>query len=187
MARFSVAGALGVAAPPVAATLVLAGGWMTPGYDPFTRTISRLAEPGVPGAVSVELAIVLVGAALLGLAVALGPGSRVGRALLAVAGAGLLVRPPSVWTRPRPRRRPGTASPRPWPWSRWPARHSPLHPTDAFRSRLGQRRWECCWWDWRWCLRHSLVGERGNAASWRFRWPGFWCFPRASFALTAAA
>jgi len=86
-----VAGALGVAAPPVAATLVLAGGWMTPGYDPFTRTISRLAEPGVPGAVSVELAIVLVGAALLGLAVALGPGSRVGRALLAVAGAGLLV------------------------------------------------------------------------------------------------
>jgi hypothetical protein len=86
-----IAGALGVIAPPVAAILVLAGGWMTPGYDPLARTISRLAEPGLPAAFAVEVAISLVGVALLILAVATGPGSRVGRSLLVVAGVGLLV------------------------------------------------------------------------------------------------
>jgi hypothetical protein len=91
MARLPLAGALGVTAPPVAATLVLAGGWMTPGYDPFTRTISRLSVPGAAGGLAVEVAIVLVGGALVALAVALGPGLRVGRALLAVAAGGLLV------------------------------------------------------------------------------------------------
>ena len=65
MPTHAVARALGVAAPIVAAGLVLAGGWMTPGYDPLTRTISRLAEPGLPGALPVELAIGLVGVALL--------------------------------------------------------------------------------------------------------------------------
>mgnify|MGYP001431589800 CR=1 FL=1 len=91
MSGFRVAGALGVTAPPVAAALVLVGGLMTPGYDPFTRTISRLASPGLPGAFGVELAISFVGAALLGLAVVVRPGSQVGRALIGVAGVGLLV------------------------------------------------------------------------------------------------
>jgi Protein of unknown function (DUF998) len=91
MPTLRVAGALGVTAPPVAAALVLAGGWMTPGYDPLARTISRLAESGRPAALAVELAIVLVGVALLALSIELGPGLRLGRVLLAVAGAGLLV------------------------------------------------------------------------------------------------
>jgi hypothetical membrane protein len=82
--------ALGVAAPIVAAGLVLAGGWMTPGYDPLARTISRLAEPGLPGAFAVEMAIGLVGVALLALSIHLGSGSRFGRALLAVGGVALL-------------------------------------------------------------------------------------------------
>src|SRR6202521_2225985 len=91
MSRFRLAGALGVTAPLAAVALVLAAGWMTPGYDPLARTISRLAEPGLPAAFAVELAIFLVGVALLALPVVMGPGSRIGRALLAVAGAGLLV------------------------------------------------------------------------------------------------
>lgn len=78
-------------APPLAAVLVLAAGWMTPGYDPFVRTVSRLAEPGLPGAFAVELAISMVGAALLALAVVTRPGWRGGRALLALAGVALLV------------------------------------------------------------------------------------------------
>src|SRR6202165_3462345 len=91
MSRFRLAGALGVTAPLAAVALVLAAGSMTPGYAPLSRAISRLAEPGLPAAFAVELAIFLVGVALLALAVVMGPGSRIGRALLAVAGAGLLV------------------------------------------------------------------------------------------------
>ena len=85
------AGALGVVAPPSAAVAVLIGGWLTPGYDPLARTISRLAEPGRPAAISVELAIALVAVTLVALAIALRPGSRGGRAALVIAGAGLLV------------------------------------------------------------------------------------------------
>ena len=91
MPAHRVARALGMTAPIVAAGLVLAGGRMTPGYDPLTRTISRLAEPGLPGALAVELAIGLVGVALLALSIVLGSGSWPGRALLAVAGVALLV------------------------------------------------------------------------------------------------
>jgi Protein of unknown function (DUF998) len=85
------AAALGVLAPPFAAFAVLISGWLTPGYDPLARTVSRLAEPGLPGAFLAELAIAVVGVALIALAIAMGPGSSGGRALLAVAGAGLLV------------------------------------------------------------------------------------------------
>jgi hypothetical protein len=87
----------------IAAAIVLAAGWLTPGYDPLARTISRLAEPGLPFASAVELAICLVGVASLALAVTLGPSSRLGRSLLAIAGAALLVAasirldPASVW------------------------------------------------------------------------------------------
>jgi uncharacterized protein DUF998 len=85
------AGALGVGAPPVAAAAVLIAGWLTPGYDPLIRTISRLAERGLPGAFFAELAIALVGVVVIALAMALGPRSNAGRALLAIAGAALLV------------------------------------------------------------------------------------------------
>lgn len=84
-------GGLGVIAPPAAAAMVLVGGWLTPGYDPFVRTISRLAEPGLPAAFGVEPAICLVACALLGLAVVLGRLSGVGRALLALSGGALLI------------------------------------------------------------------------------------------------
>jgi Protein of unknown function (DUF998) len=84
------AGALGVVAPPIAAGIVLIAGSLTPGYDPLARTISRLAEPGLPAASAVELAISLVGITSLALAISLGPGSSGGRVLLAVAGVALL-------------------------------------------------------------------------------------------------
>lgn len=87
----SVAAFFGMLAPPIAAALVLGAGWLTPGYDPLARTISRLAEPGLPAASAIDVAICLVGIASLALAVTLGPGSRWGRALLAGAGAALLV------------------------------------------------------------------------------------------------
>src|ERR1700674_2975533 len=83
-------GALGVMAPPVAAAAVVIAGWLTPGYDPLARTISRLAEPSLPGAFLAEAAIAIVGVALIAIAIELGPGSGAGRALLAVAGAGPL-------------------------------------------------------------------------------------------------
>ena len=84
------AGVLGIGAPVFATVVVLVGGVMTPGYDPIRRTISRLAGPGLPAANSVDLAIALVGCALLGLAVALRAGPIGARVLLAIAGVGLL-------------------------------------------------------------------------------------------------
>jgi hypothetical protein len=66
-----VIGAIGVSAPIFAAATVVVGGFVTTGYDPLTRTISRLAEPGLPAAGVVD--------------------AIVGRALLAIAGAGLLI------------------------------------------------------------------------------------------------
>jgi hypothetical protein len=84
-------GAVGLLAPPAAVGLIVAGGFWTPGYDPTKRTISRLAVSGLPAASVVELAICLVGFAAIALAIALGPGSKIGRSLLAVAGGALLV------------------------------------------------------------------------------------------------
>src|SRR5579859_5697482 len=81
-----VAGWLGLVAPPVAALVVAAAGLMTPGYDPITRTVSRLAEPGRPAGAVVDLAIYVVAVALLMLALSTGP-----RGLLAVAGGALVV------------------------------------------------------------------------------------------------
>ena len=72
MLKRSVAG-FGLAAPVAAALLVTWAGMVTPGYDPATRTISRLAEPGLPAAGEVEVALYLVAFALLGLAVARQP------------------------------------------------------------------------------------------------------------------
>jgi hypothetical protein len=82
---------VGVVAPVVASAVVLVAGQLTPGYDPLRRTISRLAEPGLPAALPVELAILMVGLALIGLAFSLEPGGVSGRFLLASAGLALLV------------------------------------------------------------------------------------------------
>jgi hypothetical membrane protein len=84
-------GVLGIGAPLLATLVVMIGGLVTPGYDPVRRTISRLAEPGLPAAVAVECAIFVVGLAMLGLAFALGPRAVAGRVLLGIAGASLLV------------------------------------------------------------------------------------------------
>ena len=70
----------------LAAPVVLLGGLLTPGYDPLTRTISRLAEPGLPASAAVALAIIMVGAAMLALAAAMGPGAVSGRLMLGCAG-----------------------------------------------------------------------------------------------------
>ncbi len=84
-------GALGIVAPALAAPVVLLAGLLTPGYDPLTRTISRLAEPGLPASAAVGLAIFTVGAAMLGLAAAMGPGAAAGRVMLGCAGASLML------------------------------------------------------------------------------------------------
>ena len=76
---------LGLAAPLAAALIVAWAGTVTPGYDPATRTISRLAEPGLPAAGEVDLALYLVATALLGLAVVRRP-----RMWISIAGVSML-------------------------------------------------------------------------------------------------
>ena len=78
-------GVLGLAAPVVAALIVAWAGTVTPGYDPATRTISRLAERGLPAAGQVDLALYLVAIALLGLAVVTRP-----RMWISIAGVSML-------------------------------------------------------------------------------------------------
>src|SRR2546429_5513450 len=63
-------------APPVAAVTVLAAGWFAPGYDPLTRTVSRLAVPGASTAGAVDVAMLTAGLACI--AVALGVRSGIG-------------------------------------------------------------------------------------------------------------
>ncbi|HET7421162.1 MAG TPA: DUF998 domain-containing protein [Candidatus Dormibacteraeota bacterium] len=79
--------AVGMLAPPAAAVIVLVAGLLTPGYDPMTRTVSRLAAPGMPAAFEVDLAIALAGIACL----ALGIQIEVARAALLAAAGGFLV------------------------------------------------------------------------------------------------
>jgi MFS family permease len=84
-------GVLGICAPVFATAAILLAGLVTPAYDPAMKTISRLAEPGLPSAAVVGLAIFAVGLAMVGLAVAMGPKAMAGRVLLGIAGAALLV------------------------------------------------------------------------------------------------
>jgi hypothetical protein len=65
-----VSAALGIGARVLSVPVVLVAGLMTPGYNPAQRTISRLAEPGLPVAWAIELAIFLVGVSLIGPALA---------------------------------------------------------------------------------------------------------------------
>jgi hypothetical protein len=103
-------GAIGLLGPSVAVGLVVTAGFLTPGYDPMRRTVSRLAVSGQPAASVAELGICLVGFAAIALAIALGPGSYGGRSLLAIAGGGLLL--VAVW-----RLDPGSSSARVEHWS----------------------------------------------------------------------
>lgn len=85
------AGALGVASPPLAALLVFVATASTPGYDQVALTISRLAVPGGPAALDVQLAIGLMSLSCFALAYVLPRDRSVSRWALTVAGvAGLL-------------------------------------------------------------------------------------------------
>ena len=53
--------AIAIASPPLAALIVLVAGAITPGYDPATITISRLAVPGMPAAAAVYGASIAAG------------------------------------------------------------------------------------------------------------------------------
>jgi len=78
-----------VAFPPIAALTVLVAGVITPGYDPMSRTVSRLAVPGMPAAADVDVAISLIAFACVALALRLGPRMTTGRVALAVSGIAL--------------------------------------------------------------------------------------------------
>lgn len=60
---------LGIGAPVLSVPVVLIGGLMTPGYDPALKAIIRLAEPGLPAALAIGFSILIVGLALIALAV----------------------------------------------------------------------------------------------------------------------
>ncbi|HEY7201640.1 MAG TPA: DUF998 domain-containing protein [Candidatus Dormibacteraeota bacterium] len=84
----------GVACPPAVAAVLLAAGWLSPGYDPVRFTISHLGQRGQPFALEVNLSIAALGLAYVAVAWALdralGPRARAGAAALAVAGAALV-------------------------------------------------------------------------------------------------
>src|SRR2546421_7486524 len=81
---------LGIAAPPIAVVMVFVAGALSPGYDAVSRTVSRLALPGMPAAALIDAAIGLIALACFGLALALARGSSLGRMALAVSGGALL-------------------------------------------------------------------------------------------------
>jgi len=82
--------AMAMASPPIAAVIVLFAGAITPGYDPASLTISRLAIPGKPAALAVDLAMLLVALTCLSLAFALVPGARLCRAALSISGVAFI-------------------------------------------------------------------------------------------------
>jgi hypothetical membrane protein len=84
----------GLTGPPLASAVVIAAGWLSPGYDPLHRTVSRLAEAGAPYAAIVNLTLAGLGLSLLAAAWALrgrlwGRG-RLGAVALALAGVALV-------------------------------------------------------------------------------------------------
>jgi hypothetical protein len=78
---------LGLVAPPLAVVLVMVAGAITPGYDPLTRTVSRLEVPGMPETWMVELAIGLIAISCFAVAFAEHGYSLVRWALVVAAGA----------------------------------------------------------------------------------------------------
>lgn len=83
--------AMAMASPPIAAVIVLVAGAITPGYDPASLTISRLAIPGKPAALAVDFAMLLVALTCFSLASALVPGARLCRAALSISGVAFIV------------------------------------------------------------------------------------------------
>jgi hypothetical membrane protein len=84
----------GVACPPAAAAVLLAAGWLSPGYDPVRTTVSHLGQHGQPFALAVNLTFAALGVAYLGVAWALrrslGPRARAGSCVVALAGLALV-------------------------------------------------------------------------------------------------
>jgi len=80
---------LGIASPPLAVVIVFVAGALTPGYDPMSRTVSRLAVPGMAAAAAVDMSIALIALTCFGLAFGLTRGATLGRIALAVSGGAL--------------------------------------------------------------------------------------------------
>jgi hypothetical membrane protein len=80
----------GVCVPPAAVAVLLAAGWLSPGYDAVRTTVSHLGQHGQPFALVVNLTFAALGLAYTGvawtLASALGRRAWAGAGLLAVAG-----------------------------------------------------------------------------------------------------
>jgi hypothetical protein len=81
--------ALGIGLPVLATLIVVVASGVTPGYDPATMTISRLAAPGAPAAFAVQTAIGLVALTCF-LAAAAAPRAAA-RSALAAAGIAFVV------------------------------------------------------------------------------------------------
>lgn len=84
-----IAAFIGLVSPPLAIVLVVVAGATTPDYDPATRTVSRLAVPGMPEAWMVEVAICLIAVSCFALSFALDR-SPIVRWATVVAGAALI-------------------------------------------------------------------------------------------------
>jgi hypothetical protein len=84
-----IAAFIGLISPPLAIVLVVVAGATTADYDPATRTVSRLAVPGMPEAWMVEVAICLIAISCFALSFAQG-GSPIGRWAMVVAGVALI-------------------------------------------------------------------------------------------------
>jgi len=80
---------LGIASPPLAVVIVFVAGALTPGYDPMSRTVSRLAVPGMAAAAAVDMSIALIALTCFGLALGLTRGAKLGRIALAASGGAL--------------------------------------------------------------------------------------------------
>ncbi len=83
--------AIAILSPPIAGLIILSAGALTPGYDPVSRTVSRLAVPGMPAASAVDLAILLVALSCFALVAVLRPPARSCRIALSVSGLALVV------------------------------------------------------------------------------------------------
>ena len=82
---------MGMFLPPIASLTVVGAGFLTPGYDPVARSVSRLAVPGLRAAFATEIAIGMVGVACMAVALAIAGDNWAGRAALVVAGVGFLL------------------------------------------------------------------------------------------------
>jgi len=80
---------IGIASPLAAVAAVIVAGALTPGYDAMSRTVSRLAVPGVWAAAVVDVSISLIALTCFALALTLSPNVLAGRVALTVSGVAL--------------------------------------------------------------------------------------------------